>query len=261
MQKISYVDNCLKNGQIIRWPESCMPLAVYIAPFRWYKSKQDEYKYKQLIIDAFNIWQHASDGKFTYKIVPSLNESQINIDWRRVDRTSLGNCNFNYDKIGRLYSAEVQIGLSDGVIHAQYQDISEVRHTIIHEIGHALGLSHSPYKNDIMYVPHQYGVISISEKDKTTFKWLYKFPYGKTSTEILTKYNIPTNSLDDLILKLEKGSKFTKTLKNEIVQDMTSAEKLDTQQNLLADMNKFNLSVQNIKVSDNIKNFFRKINK
>ena len=134
MQIISYVSECLKKDKIIRWSDNCMPLTVYIAPFRWYKARNEGYNYRQIVIDALKIWQTATQNKVSFKIVTSLNQSQINLDWKRVDRSSLGHCYFNFDGQGRLFSAEIQIGLSDGVIHAQYQDKNEVFHTVLHEI-------------------------------------------------------------------------------------------------------------------------------
>ena len=58
------------------------------------------------------------DNVFQYRIVDKLHDSMMNVDWRRVDRSSLGNCNYNFNQYG-LYTAEVQIGLSDGVIHQE----------------------------------------------------------------------------------------------------------------------------------------------
>lgn len=62
---------------------------------------------------------------------------------------------FQYNRANQLYSAEVSIGLTEGLVHADYMDEGEVYHTILHEIGHAVGLGHSPFKKDIMYTPHQ----------------------------------------------------------------------------------------------------------
>ena len=95
-----------------------MPLSFYIAPFRWYKStsQSDAYKYTGLVIDALNAWQNAAGGCIGFNVVNALIDSHVNLEWKRVDRKSLGHCQFHYDPNGRYYSAEVKIGLSDGII-------------------------------------------------------------------------------------------------------------------------------------------------
>jgi len=265
MNIVSYLTNCLKNDKLIRWPDKCMPLKVYVAPFRWYKEKDQEYFYYGMIKEAFETWQKATNGKISFEFVDNLYNSQINIEWKRVDRSSLGHCLFNFDSEGRFFSAEIQIGLSDGLIHRQYQNKNEVKHTIIHEIGHALGLNHSPYPEDIMYVPHQYGVMSVSKRDILTMKWLYNFPVGITQSDILMRYNLSSDyTLDHLIYFLEENDKQAlKTEKTEssAQKPLQSEQKevLHYEQSTLADINKYNLSLQNINVSPNMQDYFKKM--
>lgn len=259
MSFISYLTYCIKNEKLIRWPDKCMPLKVYVAPFRWYKEKGNEYTYYSMIKEAFEIWKKASGGKFSFIFVDNLYESQINLEWKRVDRSSLGHCIFNFDGDGRFFSAEIQIGLSDGLIHQQYENKNEVMHTIIHEIGHALGLNHSPFPEDIMYVPHQYGVTSVSKRDLITLKWLYKFPLGASQSDILASYQLSSNyTLDHLIYFLEtKDNSFEESLP--VLQEQQKEEVLNYEQNTLAELSKYNLSMQNINVSPNVQDYFKKM--
>ena len=261
MSFLSYLTYCLKNNKLLRWSDKCMPLKIYVAPFRWYKEKGNEYFYYAMIKEAFEIWKNASGGKLSFEFVDNLYASQINIEWKRVDRSSLGHCLFNFDNEGRLFSAEIEIGLSDGLIHRQYEDKNEVRHTIIHEIGHALGINHSPYPEDIMYVPHQYGVASVSKRDITTLKWLYNFPVGITQKDILLQHNLSSDyTLDHLVYFLENPDKKSdKKILKQKTPELQQEKVLHYEQETLANISKYNLSLQNITVSSNMQEYFKKM--
>ncbi len=232
-----------------------MPLTVYIAPFRWYKSlgSADSYKYQQMVMDALNEWQNASKGLVSFVTVPKLHDSMINIDWRRVDRKSFGECHWSYNKDFVIYSAEVQIGLSDGIISRKYMDENEVYHTILHETGHALGLSgHSPDENDIMYTPHQYGVTKVSKRDINTLEWLYRFDIGLSVQDILSKYP-GAGDIDDLIYKLTHRKSEFEEVKDLIDQNSAMRDLLQENENIgelkkyLLELNKIQININNSK--------------
>ena len=145
--------------------------------------------------------------------------------------------------------------MTDGKIHKQYDSDIEVYHTILHELGHALGLGHSPYKEDIMYTPHQYGNASLSVNDKYSIQWLYRLPAGAPVQKIAAKHSISTSTdIDSVIRKID--SKKENDSEDNKMQLQTSRDLLEESSNI-GDLKRYNLMLQNISISPNVKNYIK----
>jgi hypothetical protein len=225
---------------------------------KFYSKQGQDLKYRALVKKALEEWHRVSNGKVSFVIVDTLLASNVNIDWKRVEREALGCCYFQFDRANRLYSAEVSIGLTDGLVHADYMDEDEVYHTILHEIGHAVGLGHSPFKKDIMYTPHQKGVLHVGDGDRLSVNWLYTFPQGKTVPEIASKYGVSGSDLDEVVAKII--SKQTKT-EFEKVKDTVKAppsRDLLEESETIANIRKYHMALQNVKISGELTEQIRK---
>ena len=196
----NYIDKAPSNNNIIRWNPKTFPLNVYIS------SKGNSYYpdyYSTEVIKAFGQWT-ASSGFIGFKFVDKPSAAQIILNYEPSPSTSCENSACKYVvahtdpviKSGILKSMVITVYDKDA--NGSFFSDKELYSTVLHEIGHALGImGHSFSTDDLMYmsnqtnadenrlfIKHRSAFQYISLKDISTLKMLYNLVPTISNTPI-----------------------------------------------------------------------------
>lgn len=182
---------CTRDASV--WPDLRKPIKVNIASFAQFGSKADAVIHEQ-IASALKEWQEAAAGNVQFKLVSDPEEANINIVPEAdpsfmplrgaiADTTWIEDSTLSKNTIlPKRQSATIRIIDPQLSEHPSTQQILAVRAAILHEFGHALGISgHSPNAADTMFAIENASIQSIeasagllSERDKATIQKLYE---------------------------------------------------------------------------------------
>ncbi|MBK7632087.1 MAG: matrixin family metalloprotease [Ignavibacteriales bacterium] len=146
--RIEKSKNSLWDGK--HWDESSFPLKIFVKESSSLYYKSD---YKDYVKYAMDVWRKADD-RIQYKFVKSIDDADIAVIFvenlgDKYEENYLGLTDYDSNKNKQIEFSKIQISL----IKNGNEKISagEIKATIVHEFGHALGLGHSDREKDLMY--------------------------------------------------------------------------------------------------------------
>lgn len=195
---INYIEQAPYDSNILRWNSSTFPLKIAV---EFPKNDNIPSYYNDEISKAFNQWE-TSTGFLKFEQVENSRKADIVVKFLPLPKN---NCDSKGCKYVVAYTVptiqnrqlkKMTITLYDKDAYGNYFSDKELYNTILHEIGHALGImGHSYSSEDLMYMSsenNQNNIFTrfrsdfqyISAKDINTIRLLYNMTPTITNTPL-----------------------------------------------------------------------------
>lgn len=194
----NYIEQAPQDNEIIRWNPETFPLKVCIDyPI---EDQMPEY-YRTEITKAFFQWQN-STGFMKFTFVEHPKDADIVVKFSELPENNCSEQGCKYvvaytlPTIKKHILKQMSINLYNKDAYGNFFSDKELYNTILHEIGHALGImGHSYSTDDLMYMTNEDAKNSIfmryrsdfqyiSPKDSNTIRLLYNIEPTITNTPI-----------------------------------------------------------------------------
>jgi predicted Zn-dependent protease len=163
-----------QHNILYRWPERIFtPLRIWVQPVTTIHDWRPEYA--QAARDAFSEWSNIGIPVRFLFVVDSVN-ADVFVTWidHFDEAKTIGRTRRDADRYGWLFNAGIVVALH--TLEGETLPPDVVRATARHEVGHLLGLPHSPSPDDVMYPTVT--VPDLSAADRATIRLLYTLPPG-----------------------------------------------------------------------------------
>lgn len=166
-----YIESSKVNGKLCKWDKDF--INVYITPITA-NINNKEFYYSE-VQRAANVWNHnlkQNSISVSFYIIQNPSMADIVIHWTKVGRVFEGMCKYPSIINGIIKKVSIDVGLPNEFSGKNTTNES-IFATILHELGHSLGLGHGVDIDDAMFVPHQKNISVPSENDLYVLKQIY----------------------------------------------------------------------------------------
>ena len=171
------------DSTLVRWPSRSGPLQVWVQP----RSAVADWRrdFVAPVRAAFATWS-AAGGPVTFALVDDSTQADVHVTWvHAFAARSAGHPGTRQvastlrvtSPAGWIVAANIAIAVHPPDAAEPY-DIYTIQTAGLHEIGHLLGLDHSPNASDVM-APTASGQDRLSAADRSTLRALYALPPGR----------------------------------------------------------------------------------
>jgi len=161
-----------RDSTIERWPDHVAePLKVWIDSSAQCSGAQAGFP--AAVREAFSEWA-ATGIPLRFAFVSKPSDADVRVRWTDHLERKTGSTTWKTDRYGWMTGSEITLATHVG--SGEPLDARGMRAIALHEVGHALGLSHSDDGHDIMAPLVR--VTDLSVQDRSTMKLLYSLPAG-----------------------------------------------------------------------------------